>query len=161
VSPKQLTEGQVAEYFQRSYTSVDGLWFMKVEERDGFDAALKIDNEVWKVLPKIQARKLKSLLKAGEGIDGLCDCLTNKLKLEGFEYAAKKKNDALTLAISECPWHKLLLKSGREHLFEQISKTICQTEYSVWASEFGDIQFTLQRTCTRSDGCRLCFSPSK
>ncbi len=51
---KHLTDQQAAEYFHRSFTAVDGLWFMKVEEKHGFDAALEIDNEVWKVLPKIQ-----------------------------------------------------------------------------------------------------------
>ena len=134
---------------------------MKVEERDGFDAALEVDNEVWKVLPKIQARQLKSLLNAGEGIDGLYDCLTTKLTVEGFEYESQKENVSFSLSISQCPWRKLLLKSGREHISERTSQTICQTEYSVWASEFGGIQFTLQRTCKGFDGCRLYFGSSK
>ena len=64
---KQLTDQQIAEYFHRSFTAADGLWFVKVEEKYGFDAALEIDNEVWKVLPKIQARKMKSLLNAPAG----------------------------------------------------------------------------------------------
>ena len=38
-SMTDLTEEQKAEYFRRSYTAVDGLWFMKVEERLGFDEA--------------------------------------------------------------------------------------------------------------------------
>jgi hypothetical protein len=57
----QLTPEQIAEYYHRSYTVVDGLWFMKIEEKYGFDAALDIDKEVWKVFPKMQARLLKSL----------------------------------------------------------------------------------------------------
>ncbi|GAF84732.1 unnamed protein product, partial [marine sediment metagenome] len=57
----ELSNRQIAEFWHRSYASVDGLWFMRVEERYGFDAALDIDNEVWKVLPKIQARMLKSM----------------------------------------------------------------------------------------------------
>jgi len=52
----KLTDKQIVEYFKRSYTAVDGLWFMKVEEIYGFDTALDIDEEVWKVMPKIQAR---------------------------------------------------------------------------------------------------------
>ena len=54
-----LTDVQIAEYYHRSFSVVDGLWFMKIEERYGFEAALDIDSEVWKVVPKIQARKLK------------------------------------------------------------------------------------------------------
>ena len=60
----KLSSQQVAEYFSRSYRAVDGLWFMKVEEKLGFDAALELDNEVWKVMPKIQARMIKQFLGA-------------------------------------------------------------------------------------------------
>jgi hypothetical protein len=55
----KLSSQQVAEYFNRSYKAVDGLWFMKVEEKYEFDVALELDNEVWKVMPKIQARMIK------------------------------------------------------------------------------------------------------
>ena len=51
---KHLTDQQATEYFHRSFTAVDGLWFMKVEEKHGFDATLEIDNEVWKALARIQ-----------------------------------------------------------------------------------------------------------
>ena len=80
----KLTEKQISEYFKRSYTAVDGLWFMKAEERYGFDTALDIDDDVWKVMPKIQARKLKSMGNITDGLDGLRECLTTKLTLDGF-----------------------------------------------------------------------------
>ena len=54
---KHLTDQQATEYFHRSFTAVDGLWFMKVEEKHGFEAALEIDNEVWEVLPRIRAQE--------------------------------------------------------------------------------------------------------
>ncbi|NLE90228.1 MAG: hypothetical protein GX602_04765, partial [Dehalococcoidales bacterium] len=57
---EELSDRQISQYLQRSYEAVDGLWFMKVEEKLGFDTALEIDGEVWKVLPKIQARMLKN-----------------------------------------------------------------------------------------------------
>ena len=43
---KSLSDKQSAEYFNRLYKTIDGLWFMKVEESYGFTAALQIDNEV-------------------------------------------------------------------------------------------------------------------
>jgi hypothetical protein len=46
-----LDEKQISELWHRSYTAVDGLWFMKVEERYGFEAALDLDDEVWKGQP--------------------------------------------------------------------------------------------------------------
>jgi hypothetical protein len=160
----QLTPEQIAEYFQRSYTTVDGLWFMKVEGKYGFEAALDIDNEVWKVFPKMQARLLKSLGKTGDGIEALFACLTTKLTLEGFKFEAEKTGNwgGFKITIKECPWHNLMIKSGREKLSGEVGTLICNTEYSVWASEFGEnIGFELKdQICQGAQSCILQFKPS-
>ncbi len=58
------------EYLRRSYTAVDGLWFVMVEEAYGFQQALELDEQVWEILPKIQARQARQVL----GITGnSCD----------------------------------------------------------------------------------------
>jgi predicted ArsR family transcriptional regulator len=153
----RLSNKQIAEYFHRSYTAVDGLWFIKVEEKYGFDVALEIDNEVWKILPKIQARMLKSMIKE-KGRDALFECLTTKLILEGFEFKAEKSDDGFKIIISKCPWYNLMLKSGREKLSERVGTLICNTEYSVWASEFDDMHFELRtQICKNSEFCILSF----
>ena len=36
----QPDDKQTVEYLRRSYSAVDGLWFMKVEEKRGFEEAL-------------------------------------------------------------------------------------------------------------------------
>ncbi|MCD6384472.1 L-2-amino-thiazoline-4-carboxylic acid hydrolase [Candidatus Sumerlaeota bacterium] len=157
----ELTDKQIAEFFHRSYTSVDGLWFMKVEEKYGFDVALDIDNEVWRVMPKIQARKLKSFANLDKGMEALFECLTTKLALEGFVFKTEKMpaDNGFRIIISDCPWHNLLIKAKREAVSEQIGTLICQTEYEVWASEFGDdIEFVrTTQICKGDDSCILQF----
>jgi predicted ArsR family transcriptional regulator len=159
----ELTQKQIAEFFHRSYTAVDGLWFMKIEERYGFDAALDIDNEVWKVFPKIQARLLKSMGKLGSGIDALYEALTTRLKLEGCEFKAEKTDLTFTITINNCPWHNLMVKSKREALSGKVGTLICNTENRAWASEFGDnIKFELKdQICTGSKSCILKFTSTK
>ena len=158
----QLNDEQIAAFYHRSYTAVDGLWFMKVEEKYGLDTALDVDNEVWKVLPKIQARMLKSMMKMENGIEALFECFTAKLLLDGFRFKTEKaQNDsAFTVIIESCPWYDLITKSGREHLAEKVGALICNTEYSGWAAEFGDnIRFELQdQICKGSKSCILQFS---
>ena len=160
----KLTEKQISEYFKRSYTAVDGLWFMKAEERYGFDTALDIDDEVWKVMPKIQARKLKSMGNIPDGLDGLRECFTTKLTLDGFAFEAEQSDDgrSLQITLSECPWHNVMIKSGREHLSEKVGTRICNTEYQVWAAEFGDdIKFELgDQICAGFKCCTLLFKIS-
>jgi hypothetical protein len=156
---KPLTDQQIAEYFQRSFTAVDGLWFMKVEEKLGFDAALEIDNEVWKVLPKIQARKMKSLLNASDDIDGLYECFACRLQIEGFAFETRKDAQGFTFVVKSCPWHNQMIKSGREHLSGKIGSTICRTDYGTWAREFGNVSFDLQeQLCTGGTQCSLRFT---
>jgi len=157
----KLTDKQIAEYFHRCYTAVDGLWFMKVEEKDGFNTTLEIDDEVWKVMPKIQARKFKSFCNLDKGIDALLECFTTKLHLEGFKFKVEKFKDdkGFKIIITECPWHNTMVKAGREHLSGKIGTRICTTEYSVWAKEFGDdIHFELEsQICGGSQNCILRF----
>jgi len=156
-----LTDEQKAGFFQRSYASVDGLWFMKVEERYDFDTALEIDREVWKVLPKIQARTLKSMIDNGQGLDALRDALETKLSLERFEFTVEQADsgDAFTIFITECPWHNLMVKSGRKHLSKKIGDAICKTEFPIWANEFGGrIGFRMEsQLCGDQDRCILRF----
>ena len=155
----RLSSQQVTEYFRRSYKAVDGLWFMKVEERYGFDAALEVDDEVWKVMPKIQARMVKQFLGLKGGPEALLEGLETKLELEGFKFTAEKTTNGFWISITDCPWHNLMIKSGREHLAEKIGKTVCSTEYRVWASELAEnMKFKLKsRKCGKSERCILEF----
>jgi len=156
---RTLTDQQAAAYFHRCYTTVDGLWFLKTEEKHGFDTALELDARVWEVLPKIQARLLKSMLQAPSGIDGLLDCLTTRLALEGFEFEITKHDTGFELSVSRCPWHDLMVKSGRAHLSPKVGRRICLAEYTVWASEFGAIRFErVEGVCEGCSRCRLRFT---
>ena len=158
----ELTDKQIAEYFHRSYTAVDGLWCMKVEEKYGFDIALDIDDEVWKVFPKMQARKLKEFAKLGDGIEALFECLKTKLALDGQEFKAEWNSDGsgFRVVIVRCSGHDIMIRSGREALSPKVGRRICTTEYSVWASEFGDnIRFEQEcRICEGAETCIVQFS---
>ena len=161
-----LTEEQKKEYFRRSYTAVDGLWFMKVEERLGFEQALQIDEAVWEVLPKIQARALKAMMNLPLGLAGLEQALSARLALEGFEFDIKQQEGAVEVAVNACPWHQIMIKSGRAALSERVSEVICRVENETWAGEFSEpgeeIGFEREARLCRGDGvCRLCFGMKK
>lgn len=135
-----LTDERAVEFFRRSYTAVDGLWFMKAEAQRGFDAALDLDAEVWAVMPKIQARMLKEMTGQREGLAALETCFTTKLRWEGFAFQSRldEANGLLEITIEECLWLKLMIKSGRADLAAKIGPRICAGEYAAWAAEFGD-----------------------
>jgi hypothetical protein len=155
----ELDSQQIIEYFHRCYKAVDGLWFMKVEEKIGFDSALAVDQEVWKVMPKIQARMIKSMLNLNNGSDALFKGLKTKLELDGFKFTAEKNENGFRITITDCPWHNLMIKSGREELSGFVGSTICGTEYQVWVSEFdGTMHFKLKsQKCKQAKSCILDF----
>jgi hypothetical protein len=157
-----LTDRQIAEYFRRSFTTADGLWFIKVEESLGFDKALDLDDAVWKILPKIQARMLKTMGNLGDGLDALRECVTTRLTLDGFTFEVEDDpaGNSLQVRVTDCPWHNLMVKSGREHLSGKVGSRICATEYQVLAAEFGPgISFALgDQICHRGGKCRFTFT---
>jgi len=157
---KKLTEKQKTSYFRRSFTAVDGLWFMKLEDRDGFEKALEIDNEVWKIFPKIQARELKAAFHLDTGLEALQTCLTTDLELKGFTFQVKhaEKDRAFQIVIADCPWHNGMVKSGRAQLSARVGEVICCTEYSAWAKEFGKgIEFRYQPAASLCAGGKNCI----
>ncbi len=155
----KLTDQQIAEYFKRSYMAVDGLWFVKLEERFDFDTALDLDDVVWQIMPKIQARKLKSLVPMKEGLDGLLDGFTTKMTLEGYTYETSRNEDGFEISVTQCPWYDIMVNAGRRHIAEKIGSRICTTEAKTWAAEFGkNIAFSLTgQLCHASPSCKLCF----
>ena len=157
-----MNDDQKIEYLRRSYSAVDGLWFVKIEEAYGFGKALSTDNEVWKMMPKIQARFLRSIYGLDKGIEALRSCFTEKLLLDGFIFQTEtdNQNHTFRVTITKCPWHDLMVKSRRENLAHQVGDHICNTEYSGWAREFGEsISFEIQhQICSGSNLCVLQFS---
>lgn len=160
-----LTAQHMIEFFRRSYAAVDGLWFMKAEEKYGFEAALALDQAVWQVMPKIQARALKAMTGQERGIAALCECLTMRLRWEeyGFHVALDDDGQGFALTIRACPWHRLLVKAGREALAAQIGPRICGSEYPIWAAEFGgDIRCELgPLICLGAEACVVRFRQQK
>ncbi len=156
-------DAERAAFFWRSYSAVDGLWFMMVEERLGFEAALDIDAQVWQVMAKIQARELRRLLDAPMGLDGLAQCLEAKFEWEGFAARIERPNaDTLHCVLQSCPWHEAMLRSGREHLSGRVGERICPVEFAVWADEFAvadqPIKYTLDALlCQEQECCVLTF----
>jgi hypothetical protein len=154
-----MTPDEIRQYLLRSHTAVDGLWFVKMEERYGFDAALDVDAEVWKVMPKIQARQIRALTGAGNGISGLRLCYTEKLAIDGFDYRIVDRTGGFEIRVSLCPWYGKMVRSHRTHLAAKVGNRICPPEYAVWAEEFGcAFRFGGERKlCEGGDACVLVF----
>ncbi len=156
----KLAEKQIIEYLHRSYAAVDGLWFMMAESRFGFDTALDLDAQVWAVLPKIQARKIRELLNLQLGLDNLKTALTTKLTIDDFNFEITEDSpNVFTIEIKKCPWHELMIKSDRTDLSAKVGAKVCPGEYQSWAREFGsDIKVEIiDGICQKQKACKIRF----
>jgi hypothetical protein len=159
--PSGLAPEQLEEYLYRSYTRVDGLWFVLTEERHGFEDALALDEAVWKVVPKIQARLLQQQLGLSRDSIGLVRALRAKLCLDRYQFEINETEAAVEVILTRCPWHGLMLQSGRSPLAERIGGVICATELPVFAREFNCACAASleQRLCRNGSNCRFHFAP--
>lgn len=156
-----ITDAIKAKYFKRVFEVVDGLWFMALEEADGFDRALEMDVRVWRIVPKIQARELRALLGiTGGGADALAAALRAKFDMEGYTAEVTEQGGAVAVKIRACPWHEMMKKSRREHLAGRVGEMICGAEYPVWMREFGlEGEFVHgSLLCAGAECCSLDFT---
>ena len=59
----------------RNLYAVDGLYFLGIEKRFGTPAATEIDQDVWRQMGIIEAKRLKKMNIRGDDIPGLMDAL--------------------------------------------------------------------------------------
>lgn len=152
-----IDDKAIIEFLRRSYFAVDGLWFVRLEEEHSYEEALRLDEQVWEILPKIQARKARELL----GIDGhsLADLglgLWLKFASEGYRHKVMERSShLLRICVDTCPWLEIMKKTGRMSKAAGICDRICTRDFAVWAREFSDrIDFSLESKL--SEGCEAC-----
>jgi len=156
---QSFSDTQIADFLRRSYFAVDGLWFVKTEDRHGFEEAMDIDAAVWDVMSKIQARKAKSLLGVqGDSLDDLVSAFQLKLTAEGHDYEVERRADEVVFTVRVCPWYEILKSGNRTHIAEIIADRICRTEFAGWTREFcPSIRLEMRkRLCVESDNCSRC-----
>ena len=152
----------VIEFLRRSYFAVDGLWFIRAEEELSYKDAVRLDEQVWEIMPKIQARKARELLGIqGGALSDLALGLWLRFAAEGAEHRVVERTpDVLRIQLLECPWLEQLRKSGRMNVALEICERICTRDYAGWAREFSkDIGFSFEgKLAEGADACTLCFT---
>ncbi|HUV04190.1 MAG TPA: DUF6125 family protein [Armatimonadota bacterium] len=154
----------IIEFLRRSYFAVDGLWFVCIEDEHSFEEAMRLDEQVWEILPKIQARNARELLKIGGGtLADLALGLWLKFAAEGYDHRVVERTpDILRISIRECPWLKILDKAGRMSKAAEICDSICTRDFSTWAAQFSPgIKFSLESKLSEgAPACELVFTCS-
>ena len=152
-----IDDKSIAEFLRRSYFAADGLWFVAVEEGFSYEDALRLDEKVWEILPRIQARKARELLGIeGDSLADLERGLALKFEAEGYvTRAVESSPDRLEIAVTECPWFAIMKKAGRESRAGEICDRICTRDFAGWAARFSE-EFRLSIEGKLPDGETAC-----
>ena len=138
-------------------TALDGLWFLAVESRMGFEAALEMDLEVWKaygsVLLKRVARALGMELDPSSPPDmrAVCELLAAACQVDGtgchFEMGAEGE---CVFTVHRCPWWENLRASGREGRVD--CELVDNTVFREWLLRLDpSIEMEITRSMPRGD----------
>ena len=96
--PKQKIDDFIFLHL-RNLWAVDGLYFLGIEEKFGTKAAAEIDQKVWEVMGKVEARKLKEFLEIkGNDISSMMNALQYSswaLDLEDKEVIVEKESTVI------------------------------------------------------------------
>lgn len=126
------------EYLKRVYMAVDGLWYIMIEKYFGFENALLLDKEVWQIMPKIAARKIKDLLRLPDKkLESLSESLAFRFAVEGYEVKSHRLiENALEIQIASCPWRLQMLKLKNDELLTGVAERVCPVVYETGGENF-------------------------
>ena len=98
----------------RNMWSVDGLYFLEIEKKYGTEIATDIDKNVWEIMGKIEARRIKNLF---DFKNNDLNCLLKCLKLSGWTLDLEDKEfivhkDKIIIQNSKCRIQNTRIKKG-------------------------------------------------
>lgn len=129
----ELTREQIDELRMGALTAVDGLWFLEMEKRYGFDTALLVDLEVWRQYGLLFYKRLLRTAgiapapEKGPGWDLVRFFLSSLCRVDGTEFeVGETTGETFRFDVLRCPWRDNMKKAGREELIpcERIDDTI-------------------------------------
>ena len=139
-------------------TAIDGLWFLEVEKKYGFDQAFEIDLAVWKRYGPIMIKRIKKAMNISDDkLDSFLKIFKVLCTLDGtkFKTVEKSSNQAL-IQIIYCPWWENLKGSNRQNLVhcDIVDKAI----FPEWAKAFNpNLKFELKKSLPDGDDVCECL----
>ena len=143
---------RLTRLIKSALTAIDGLWFLAVEEKLGFDTAFEIDLNVWKRYgPIITKRIQKAYSIEDNSLESFLQILKITCSIDGTQFKILKQSPhEILLHITYCPWFENLKRSNREKLVrcDVVDKEI----FPGWAQSFNPkIKFEMTKSLPNGD----------
>lgn len=104
---------QYIEFMLSQLRKTDSFWFLSVENTFSYDAAIRMNEEVWKTMGKVTAREIKEKFSIGEkGLRALARFFRYFPWAMITEYEIEDRGDEIIVSVSHCPSQEARLKKG-------------------------------------------------
>jgi predicted hydrocarbon binding protein len=109
-----LTNEQMMEISQYSFTRMDGAWFLALAKKFGIETAWEMDIEAWKQFSYVFGKNIRNnYIKNPVWPDSFIetmDIFSNVLKIKGREVSIN--SDQIIVRITDCETQKAIAKAG-------------------------------------------------
>lgn len=116
----RITPQQMQDLRKGALTAIDGLWFMELEGRYGFDTALEVDLEVWKKYGRIMLKRIARVLDLNldpadpPDLDTINLLMETICHVDGTQCEGEVGEGEIIFRVHRCSWWDNLSRSGRE-----------------------------------------------
>ncbi|MFX1297424.1 MAG: DUF6125 family protein [Promethearchaeota archaeon] len=136
-------------------TAIDGLWFLEVENKFGFDDAFEMDIKVWKRYGPIIIKRIKKVFSIEDNtLESFLRILEVLCAMDGTQFIIEEKTlDKAVIRVQYCPWWENLKRSKREKLVR--CDIVDRDIFPEWAKAFNPkVKFELTKSLP--DGHDTC-----
>ncbi len=148
-------DAKMVQLIRSALTAIDGLWFLEVEKKHGFDAAFEVDIDVWKQYGAIMINRIKKALSIEDNnLESFLKIFELLSEIDGTTFKiVKQASTEAVLEITLCPWWENLKRSKRETLVR--CDAVDRAIYPEWIKAF-DPSYELLLTKSLPEGHRAC-----
>ena len=104
---------QYIEFMLSQLRKADSFWFLSVESTFSYEAAIKMNEEVWYTMGKVTAREIKQKFSIEEkGLKALARFFRYFPWAMITEYEIEDREDEIIVSVPHCPSQEARLKKG-------------------------------------------------
>ena len=155
---RELSKEDKLFFFERNWFTLDGIWFLEIENEKDWEIALKIDKIVWIRLLKTIFRRLQRYLSIETNNPyNIIKMLTFRWSIEGWEYKLlENKENEVHIGIVTCPYKEMMNRNPeRRDMIKVICEKMCHPFYKE-AIEGTNPNITFEVTKSQGLGDNIC-----
>ena len=120
---------KLVKVYSRLFLALDGFWFLAVEDKFGYQAALEADINAWEGYFPYEAKMLRKALGiSADGIPGIIETLKQSAFVPCMEHRIEEASETRgVFALYKCPSLEAMERAGRdEFTCEPVGKVVFQ-----------------------------------